>query len=62
MSQPHPSPPQKKKGLTGKTFSLGARTVKGQAVMYVVQGVKMQSGHDAHITVFYGDVKEHAKY
>jgi hypothetical protein len=52
----------KKKGLAGKTFPLGARTVRGQAVMYTVQGVKTQSGHAAHITVFFGDAAEHAKY
>ena len=54
--------PPKKKGLAGKTFPLGARTVRGQAVMYTVQGVKTQSGHAAHITVFFGDAAEHAKY
>jgi hypothetical protein len=48
-------------GLAGKTFALGARTICGQAVMYTVQGVRNGS-HDAHVTVFYGDPKEHSKY
>ncbi len=47
--------------LAGKTFPLGARTIRAQAVMYAVQGVK-NGAHDAHITVFFGDAKEHSKY
>jgi hypothetical protein len=48
-------------GLAGKTFSLGAREVRGNAVMYVVNGVK-NGAHAAHITVFYGDAAEHSQY
>ena len=48
-------------GLKGKTFSLGARVVQGKAVMYLVPGVK-NGMHTAHITVFYGDLAEHANY
>ncbi len=48
-------------GLAGKTFSLGARMVKGSAVMYAVPGVK-NGPHDAHVTVFYGDASEHSKF
>ena len=48
-------------GLTGKSFTLGARQIKGQAVMYLVNGVRSGS-HPAHITVFYGDPTEHSKY
>ena len=48
-------------GLAGKTFTLGSRQTKDQAVMYLVNGVKNGS-HSAHITVFFGDPKEHSKY
>jgi len=48
-------------GLAGKTYKLGDRQVLGKAVMYLVEGVK-NGTHPAHITVFFGDPSEHAKY